>query len=115
VSYWRLFYHMIWSTLHREPLIDERVRAIVERSFRTTFEAVDAIPHAVFMMPDHVHVAVSLPPLASDHSALSLPTSTTNPSVMQTRDFGHNMKVTALCLIRGRGQFVVNPEGVFVH
>ena len=65
MSYWRLFYHMIWSTLRREPLIDERCRAMLERSFRTTFEAADAIPHAIFMMPDHVHLAISLPPRIS--------------------------------------------------
>jgi REP-associated tyrosine transposase len=62
MSYWRLFYHIIWSTRQREPLIDERTRATIERSFRAILEEKEAIPHAIGMMPDHVHLAVSVPP-----------------------------------------------------
>jgi putative transposase len=61
-SYWRFSYHIVWVTKGREPLIQEPAEAIVRRSLRTTFIELSVIPHAVGMMPDHVHVAVSIPP-----------------------------------------------------
>ena len=65
MSLWRLFYHMVWSTRQRLPIIDDQRRETIARSFRVTFEETDAIPHAVYMMPDHVHLAFSLPPRVS--------------------------------------------------
>jgi putative transposase len=62
VPYWRLFYHLIWATRGRAPLIGEREERIIRRSFQTTVDAMRVIPHAVGLMPDHVHVVASMPP-----------------------------------------------------
>jgi REP-associated tyrosine transposase len=62
VPYWRLSYHLIWATRGREPLIGEREERIIRRSFQTTLDTMHVIPRAVGMMPDHVHVVVSIPP-----------------------------------------------------
>jgi putative transposase len=62
VAYWRTFYHLIWATKKREPLIGEQERSIIERSMKTTCDELDMIPHAVGFMSDHIHVAVSIPP-----------------------------------------------------
>jgi putative transposase len=62
VSRWRLFYHIVWATKGREPLIDKRIGVAIERSILTNLEEMDAIPHALYLMPDHVHLAVSVPP-----------------------------------------------------
>jgi putative transposase len=62
VSWWRLFYHIIWATRGREPLIDKPIALVIERSIRTNLDELDAIPHALYLMPDHVHLAVSVPP-----------------------------------------------------
>jgi putative transposase len=37
----------------------------IRRSLKLTFEDLDVIPHAVGIMPDHVHVVVSAPPKVS--------------------------------------------------
>jgi len=43
-------------------LIGEREERVIRRSIQTTLDAMHVIPHAVGMMPDHVHVVASIPP-----------------------------------------------------
>lgn len=62
MPYWRLFYHIVWATKDRQPLLDQQADGIVRTSLRTTLRAFNAIPHAIGTMKDHVHVAVSIPP-----------------------------------------------------
>jgi putative transposase len=62
VPYWQHYCHLVWGTKRREPLIDEAVSAIIRQSVRSTCNAHRATLHALGMMPDHVHLAVSIPP-----------------------------------------------------
>jgi putative transposase len=62
VSYWRLFYHLVWATKGREPLIDDEREVVIERLIRSSSLETGAVLYAVGMMPDHIHVAVSIPP-----------------------------------------------------
>jgi putative transposase len=62
MPYWRTFYHLVWGTKAREPLIGEDEEGVIRYSMKTTLDELDVIPHAVGFMPDHVHVAVSIPP-----------------------------------------------------
>jgi putative transposase len=62
VSYWRLFYHLVWATKGRAALIDDDRLVVIERSMRSTSMKKGAIFHAIGAMPDHIHVAVSIPP-----------------------------------------------------
>jgi|GEM_PF-2643056 len=65
MPYWRLFYHIVWVTKGRLAVLDEADTRIVQRSIRTTMESFRAIPRSIGVMPDHVHVAVSIPPSAA--------------------------------------------------
>lgn len=62
MTFWRAFYHLIWSTKHRSPVIDERVESIVRRSIYGIADEHSSKVWAIGMMPDHVHVAISIPP-----------------------------------------------------
>ena len=62
MTYWRTFYHLMWTTCDRAPQIDEARAVILKRSFRATCHDACAIVHAIGIMPDHVHLAVSIPP-----------------------------------------------------
>jgi REP-associated tyrosine transposase len=88
VSFWRLFYHFVWTTKHREALIDARVAELISVRIQTICDQLDWIPHSVGFMPDHMHLALSVPPSisisdcaqklkggTSRHVNLSLPTS----------------------------------------
>jgi putative transposase len=62
MPYWRLYYHLIWPTKDRAPLIpteieDSLFRIIVDKS-----EQLRAYIFAVNGMPDHVHVTAAVPP-----------------------------------------------------
>lgn len=62
MPYWRLLYHLVWSTRDRQPLIGESEENLIRRSISLTLRDLELIPHAVGVMPDHVHVALSIPP-----------------------------------------------------
>jgi putative transposase len=62
MSYWRLFYHVVWGTRRREPLIDDVRADVIERSIRATCHDLDVLVHAIGFMPDHVHLVLSVPP-----------------------------------------------------
>ena len=59
---WRLFYQVVWATRNRAPLLDRAAARTVERSIRVTCQVHRAVVHAVEIVPDHVHIAVSIPP-----------------------------------------------------
>jgi len=62
MTYWRLFYHLVWSTKLREPVIDDRIEAIVRGSINGSVSDKGGTIYAIGVMPDHVHVALSIPP-----------------------------------------------------
>ena len=62
MPYWRLFYHVVRSTKRREPTISSEAETIIKQSIRSTIGAMECALHAIGFMPDHVHVAVSIPP-----------------------------------------------------
>src|SRR4051794_352339 len=70
MPFWRLFYHAVWATQMREPLIDEVMADAIQRSVRATGQEHRRFVHAVGVMPDHVHVAFSAPPSAAPSSII---------------------------------------------
>ena len=62
MTYWRAYYHLVWSTKYREATITPERMAMLQKAFRVVARDKGAYTHAVGGMPDHVHVAVSIPP-----------------------------------------------------
>lgn len=62
MPYWRLFYHLVWATKDRAPLLGVEATEVLQRTIRAAAGESKAIVHAVGVMPDHVHVALSIPP-----------------------------------------------------
>ena len=58
----RLYYHLVWATADREPIIDQAREEIIHRYIRETATRHDIIVHAIGGTDDHVHLAVSIPP-----------------------------------------------------
>jgi putative transposase len=65
VPFWRLHYHLVWTTANREPLIDEPVEEVIRWPMSSTARAMNMVLHASGMVPDHVHVVASIPPTVS--------------------------------------------------
>jgi putative transposase len=62
VPFWRLYYHAIWATKHRVPIIEEPMIAPIVRTIETTACDLDVVVFAVGVMPEHIHVFAQIPP-----------------------------------------------------
>jgi putative transposase len=62
MPYWRLFYHLVWTTKNRLDLIDPVWEKDLYGYLWGKATALECIPHAINGMPDHIHVAISIPP-----------------------------------------------------
>ena len=62
MGHWQTFYHLVWGTKNRLPLIDEERDRLIQQSIRATCAKQDAFVFAIGAMPDHAHLAVSIPP-----------------------------------------------------
>ena len=70
MPYWRLYYHVVWATKHREPVIDEAMIAPIVQAIEQTVRDPGVIVFAVGVMPDHVHVFGQIPPALVVASAI---------------------------------------------
>jgi REP element-mobilizing transposase RayT len=57
MAYWRLFYHFVWSTKLRRPLIVEAIEASLHNVIAAKAKEVGGMVHAVGGIEDHVHSA----------------------------------------------------------
>ena len=62
MPYWELYYHLVWSTRDREPLITAGLRDDLHQYLRGKGISLGGVVHAVGGTEDHIHVAVSIPP-----------------------------------------------------
>ena len=62
MPYWSLYVHLVWATKNRKPLLRGAVVSVLERSLRRTCTEHKVVIHALTVMPEHVHMAVSVPP-----------------------------------------------------
>ena len=62
MPYWRLFYHFVWGTKNREPLIAPEWENSLHNVIAAKATELGTIVHAVGSIEDHVHLIVSVPP-----------------------------------------------------
>ncbi len=62
MPFWRVYYHLVWATKGRYPTIDDARAASLRTSVIAVAHEHKSLVHAVGIMPDHIHVAVSIPP-----------------------------------------------------
>jgi putative transposase len=67
MSYWRLYYHFIWGTKDRQPLITSEIepqlyKVIAAKVIAAKVIDMGCILHAVGGVEDHIHLVVSVPP-----------------------------------------------------
>lgn len=69
-AYTELFYHFIWATHERVPLIDAELEPHLDRQIRHKCEELKIRVHALNGIPDHVHLACTLPVTLSIAAAM---------------------------------------------
>lgn len=62
MPFWRLYYHVVWATKERAPVITDALSAAIQRAIRQTSADLNVTVFAVGVMPDHVHVFAQVPP-----------------------------------------------------
>ena len=64
-TYTEAFYHFVWATRKREHFITGEIERSLYRYIEQRCDDLHAAVHAINGMPDHVHLAVSLPAMLS--------------------------------------------------
>jgi putative transposase len=62
MPYCSLFYHIVWSTKNRLPLIEAAWENDLYGYMRGKAIALECKVHAINGMADHTHVVISIPP-----------------------------------------------------
>jgi REP element-mobilizing transposase RayT len=62
MPYWKLYYHFIWGTKNRLPLIDPKFESELYRVIAAKVKNMGGFVHAIGGTEEHVHLAVSVPP-----------------------------------------------------
>jgi REP element-mobilizing transposase RayT len=62
MPYSKLYYHFIWGTKNRLPLIESAFESELYRAIVAKVKNMGGFIHAIGGTEDHVHLAVSIPP-----------------------------------------------------
>ena len=65
MPYWQCYYHVVWGTKGRQPMITPQREPLIFDTIRQVTEEVGGHVWAVNGIVNHVHVAVSIPPRLS--------------------------------------------------
>lgn len=67
MPFWRLYYHLVWATKNREPLITPQIEVRLYAYMVNKAAELGAYTYAINGGPEHTHMVVASPP----HVALS--------------------------------------------
>ncbi len=62
MPYWKLYYHFVWGTKSRLPLIDSVFESELHHAIAAKVKKMDGFVHAVGGTEEHVHLGISIPP-----------------------------------------------------
>ena len=62
MHYWRLFYHMVWTTKRRTLLLTPEVESVIYGFLRSKATGLGATVFALNGVDDHVHMVAAIPP-----------------------------------------------------
>jgi len=65
MAYWRLHYHLVWTTYKRELLIDPECERVIYGALNGKAKELGLIIHGAGNTQDHIHIVVSIPPKVS--------------------------------------------------
>jgi putative transposase len=62
MPYYELYYHLVWSTKNRAPLLTAEVEPIIYRFMRHKAQGLGATIHALNGWEEHTHMVATIPP-----------------------------------------------------
>ncbi len=65
MSFWRLYYHLVWATKERQALITPEIEARLYKCIGDKAVELECRIHALGGIENHIHVVASIPPQLS--------------------------------------------------
>ncbi len=65
MPFWKLYYHLVWTTKDRQPIIDPKLESQLYPYLVDKAQSLGCHVDAINGMEDHIHVALSIPPKRS--------------------------------------------------
>ena len=65
MAFWRTYYHLIWATAARQPLITTDKESELYGYIIGKADGIGCIVHAIGGIEDHIHIIASIPPKLS--------------------------------------------------
>ena len=65
MAFWRTYYHLIWATKERQPLITQEKETELYGYIIGKANALECIIHAINGTENHIHIVASIPPKLS--------------------------------------------------
>lgn len=62
MSFWRLYYHLVWGTKNREPIITDSIEQLLFAYLSNKASTIETYVHAINGWYDHIHLVVTIPP-----------------------------------------------------
>jgi putative transposase len=62
LPFWKCYYHLVWTTKHRQPIITPERERIIFATVRRVADDLKSEVWAINGTSDHIHVAASIPP-----------------------------------------------------
>ncbi len=62
MPFYKLYYHLVWSTKNRQPILTETVEPLVYGFLQAKANQLGAYVYALGGIEDHVHMVVTIPP-----------------------------------------------------
>jgi putative transposase len=62
MPYYRLFYHMVWATKNREPLITVEFETSLHNVIAAKAKKLGAFVYTAGGVEDHIHLVATVPP-----------------------------------------------------
>lgn len=62
MTLWRLYYHLVWTTKNRQPLITSNKEQQLYNYILRKAQALNCQIHAIDGIEDHIHIVVTIPP-----------------------------------------------------
>ena len=65
MAFWNLYYHVVWGTKNRLPLITEQIEKQLYKYITMKADELKSITYAIGGIHDHIHIIASIPPTLS--------------------------------------------------
>lgn len=62
MTIWRTYYHLVWATYNRAPLITKTIEPELYRFIDAKTKSLHCLFHSIGGIEDHIHLIVSIPP-----------------------------------------------------